>query len=77
MEKFHDEIVPSHLRILHEASIRELPINQHVKVAGRLVEYQNVFSGGDGDLGKTEVIKHRINCQGGKKNKRHQLSSTK
>ena len=75
MEKSHDEKVSSHLGGLHGASIRELPTNQRVKVAELLVKYQNVFSSGDGDLGKIEVIKHRINCQGGKI-KRHQLAST-
>ena len=52
--------VPSHLQALYEASIKELPINQHAKVAKLLIEYADIFSSGDGDLGRTAAVKHRI-----------------
>ena len=52
--------VPSHLQALYEASIKELPINQHAKVAKLLIEYADIFSSGDGDLGRTGAVKHRI-----------------
>ncbi len=40
--------------------MKELPKDQHNKVAALLVEYQDVFSSGDDDIGKTGVVKHRI-----------------
>ena len=52
--------IPEHLVDLFEASIKELPVEQHAKVARLLMEYQDVFSTGDGDLGRTGVVKHRI-----------------
>ena len=52
--------ITAHLVELYEASIKEIPVEQHVKVAKLLIEYQDVFSTGDRDLGRTGVVKHRI-----------------
>ena len=52
--------IPAHLVELYEASIKEIPMEQHVKVAKLLIENQDVFSTGDRDLGRSSVVKHRI-----------------
>ena len=56
--------VPAHLKSLYEASVKELPADQHYKVARLLTEYQDVFSKGDDDLGQTDIIKHTIDTGG-------------
>ena len=53
--------VPEHLQTLYEASVQELPQEYHAGVADLLTEYQDVFSTGDDDLGRTGIVKHRIN----------------
>ena len=56
-----DEIiknVPPPLKNLYNASITELSPEDHWKVAALLNEYQDVFSSGDHDLGRTAIIKH-------------------
>jgi hypothetical protein len=53
--------VPEHLQNLYEASIEELPEAYHARVGELLTEFKDVFSTGDGDLGKTGAVKHHIN----------------
>jgi hypothetical protein len=53
--------VPEQLQNLYEASIEELPEAYHARVGELLTEFKDVFSTGDGDLGKTGAVKHHIN----------------
>lgn len=53
-------MVPDHLTDLYESSVQELPVEQHSQIAKLLMDYQDVFSKGDGDLGRTDIIKHKI-----------------
>ena len=55
------EKIPKHLQKLYEESVKDIPEEYHANVAALLIEYQDVFSTGDGDIGKTGVVKHRIN----------------
>ena len=58
--RMDDSDVPAHLQDLYERSIKELPQEQHSNIAELLVEFKDVFSTGDDDIGKTGIIKHRI-----------------
>ncbi len=60
-KQLQENHVPDHLANLYDASVKELPEEYHSEVAKLLTEYQDVFSTGDGDIGKTGVVKHRIN----------------
>ena len=55
--------VPAHLQDLYWASVTELPLEQHRRVAKFLIEYQDVFSAGDYDLGRTGLTRHRIDTR--------------
>ena len=54
-----DEI-PDHLRDLLERSTEELPEQFHQDVAKLLIEFQDVFSKGDNDIGRTNDVEHSI-----------------
>ena len=51
--------VPSHLQDFW-VSVIELPLEQNLRVAKLLIEYLDVFSAGDHDLGRTGLTRHRI-----------------
>ena len=53
--------VPTHLKDLFERSCKNLDRQQRVELAQVLVDYQDVFSKDDSDLGYYTGIKHRIN----------------
>ena len=52
--------VPEHLRDLLERSCEHLDQEQRKQVTALLIRYQDVFSKGDGDLGRTNLVKHSI-----------------
>ena len=52
--------IPEHLRELYENSIEGKTQEQQDKLADLLVSYQDVFSKGDNDLGRTNVGEHVI-----------------
>ena len=53
--------LPEHLRELLERSKEELPDQYHQDVANLLTEFQDVFSQGDNDIGRTNLVEHSIN----------------
>ena len=55
--------IPAYLRDLYEASVTELPPEHHRLVAELLIEYQDIFSSGDNDLGRTGRVRHSINTR--------------
>ena len=52
--------VPEHLRDLYTRTIAGLNLDQQRQVANLLSKYSDVFSKNDSDLGRTEIIKHKI-----------------
>ncbi|XP_070576195.1 uncharacterized protein [Ptychodera flava] len=52
--------VPEHLTELYKQSCKHLNHYQQVKVATMLKEYQDVFSSSDHDIGRTNIIQHKI-----------------
>ncbi|XP_063952172.1 uncharacterized protein LOC135153474 [Lytechinus pictus] len=55
-----DIILPEYLTDLYERSILEVPEQYHAPIAKLLTTYQDVFSKGDYDLGKTNLVKHTV-----------------
>ena len=53
--------VPEHLTDLLQRSTKDLPVTEHSKVRQLLMDYQDIFSTGGTDLGRTSVVKHDIN----------------
>ena len=53
--------IPEHLRELLERSTEELPEQYHQDIANLLIEFQDVFSQEDNDIGRTNLVEHRIN----------------
>ena len=53
--------VPEHLRDLLERSTKELPEQYHEDIASLLIEFQDTFSKGDNDIGRTNLVEHSIN----------------
>ena len=58
------EQVPQHLRELEEQSTDGLGTEDQVRVRRLLVEYQDVFSSGEFDIGRTTRVKHSIDTGG-------------
>ena len=56
-----DGEVPEHLRELYQRSILKLNPNQQQQVRTLLCEFSDLFSRGQHDLGRTDVIQHQIN----------------
>ncbi|XP_033095242.1 uncharacterized protein LOC117099817 [Anneissia japonica] len=53
--------VPEHLSDLLQRSVASIAGKYHEQVASLLAEFQDVFSRGDYDLGRTGEVKHHIN----------------
>ncbi len=56
-----EDQVPGHLKELFEKSTELLTDDEKAAFAVLLTKYQNVFSTGPGDLGRTHLVEHRIN----------------
>ena len=56
--------VPDFLEDLLNRSSRHLDAGQREEVAGLLTEFADVFATSDDDLGKTGIVKHRIDTGG-------------
>ena len=54
-------VLPEHLLGLFERSSKFLDENQKVKLSSFLSEFKDVFAVGDHDLGRTGLVKHKIN----------------
>ena len=52
--------LPDYLLDLYHRTTAELPEEYHAAVAKLLTNYQDVFSKGDQDIGRTNVVKHHI-----------------
>nr|XP_054752825.1 uncharacterized protein LOC129258609 [Lytechinus pictus] len=52
--------LPEYLTDLYERSIQEVQEQYHAPIAKLLTTYQDVFSKGDYDLGKTNLVKHTV-----------------
>ena len=52
--------LPEHVKSLYERSITALEPHQHPSVYRLLCEYAHLFSKGPEDLGRTDIVKHRI-----------------
>ena len=57
------ETVHEHLQSLFQASVSGLTEKQPEQLARLLIDYQDVFSKTDQDLGHTAVIQHRIDTR--------------
>ena len=55
-----EEVLPNHLVDLYDRSVEYLDEQQQTKVKSFLCEFQDVFAVGDHDLGRTGLVKHRI-----------------
>ena len=55
--------IPSHLTKLYEDCIGSLTLKQQSKVADLLVNVQHIFAHDKNDIGKTSLIKHRLNTK--------------
>ena len=53
--------LPGHLHDLFDRSKANLSEDYHAQVKSCLLEFQDVFSSGEHDIGRTEVVKHQIN----------------
>ena len=53
--------LPNHVRELYEKSIVGLDITQKEMLYNLLYEFSGLFSQGSHDLGRTDLVKHRIN----------------
>ena len=53
--------LPNHVRELYEKSILGLDITQKEMLYNLLYEFSGLFSQGSHDLGRTDLVKHRIN----------------
>ena len=59
-----EEVLPEHLNDLFERSVEFLDEVQQSKVKSFLCEFQDVFAAGDHDLGRTSLVKHKIDVGG-------------
>ncbi len=57
-EEHHEVSVPEHLQPLLDSVSDEMTIGQRTKLASLLTDYQDVFVGADGVLGRTTLVKH-------------------
>lgn len=53
--------MPAHVNDLYEASIGLLDASQRSLTHDLLCEYQSIFTGPKGELGRTDIVKHKIN----------------
>ena len=60
MVKSGEEELPEHLKIVIENSKNNLTLEQSIKLKKLLIEYQNVFSKNDYDLGNFTALEHKI-----------------
>ena len=60
LEKAFDNDLPDHLRKLFEDSCTDLTEDEKTLVKEKLIKYQDVFSKGENDIGKTTVAEHII-----------------
>jgi len=58
-----DRRVPSHVQGMYETGCAELGSNDREQLADLLCEYSNVFSAHGLDMGKTSLIKHKIDTR--------------
>ena len=56
-----DELLPAHLKELADRMSSNLSDTQRSQAEGLLLEFQNLFYSGDGQLGRTDTVKHKIN----------------
>ena len=57
------QALPDHLRDLYSRSVDGLNPERRTQICKLLCEFSDVFSKGPQDLGRTDVIQHRINTQ--------------
>lgn len=56
--------IPGHLKELYERTITGMNRQQREQVANLLTKYSSTFAESDKDLGRTGIIKHKINTRG-------------
>ena len=56
--------IPGHLEDLYTRSIAGVDREYHTEIAKLLCKYQDVFSKGNDDTGRTESVKHHIEMRG-------------
>ena len=54
------EDVPEHVKVLMDGLSEELTLGQREQLAAALIEYQDIFSTGKGDMGCTDAVQHQI-----------------
>jgi hypothetical protein len=54
-------VIPEHLTALYQRSTELVPVRQHPEIASLLKDYEDVFSRDENDIGRTDLMKHRIN----------------
>ena len=59
-EEGEELCVPEHLSPLFEGSCEELSVTERARLAALLRRFSDVFSTGDGDIGRTNLTQHRI-----------------
>jgi len=69
------KFLPSHLKDLYERSIKYLTYTEAKQVYKLLTEYSTLFAESDMDLGRTNIIKHKIDT-GDAKPVKHPLRRT-
>ena len=55
--------IPEHLRDLYERTVVGMTKEQREEIAKLLRKYSTIFSKSDADLGRTGIIRHKINTQ--------------
>jgi transposase InsO family protein/predicted aspartyl protease len=55
-----DPVIPQHLQELYDRCRTDLDPEQTKALAGLLAEFQDVFVGPDGQMGRTTLVKHQI-----------------
>lgn len=60
LTKACDNELPEHLQKMFEESCENLTAEEQEAVRKKLIQYQDVFSKGDTDLGKTHLAEHKI-----------------
>ena len=58
--------LPRHLEDLYKSSSTNLSLNESNKVKQLLIKHQDVFSTGSTDLGRTDIIRHKIDTNDAK-----------
>ena len=52
--------LPVHLHDLYDRSLVNLDVRYHAEVKSCLAEFQDIFSTGESDIGRTDMVKHHI-----------------